>query len=581
MRKLFLTAFLILSAYVLGAQNSIKVQTHKVVAADEKFNVTFVIDGKVSDTDFSWEPSADFQLLWGPQRGHSSSIQIINGKTTKSSQTTFSYILRPLKTGKFTLPRARAKIDGKEIVSKAETIEVVGANQQAGQTPPQNNGSQQRQQQAQQPAQRSQPTGSDLFLAINVNKTNVVVGEPITATISIYTRLDIAGFESAEFPDFNGFWSQEQASPTNIEFSRATYNGQIYNAALLKKYVLIPQQTGTLTIDPSEIVCLVNVRTAPSGSSIFDGFFDSVSTVRKKITSRAVKVNVTGLPAGAPASFGGGVGKFSMTAKMNKDSLKTHEAASLIITVSGKGNVSLIQAPKVKFPADMEVYDTKISEKVDRSGYSGSKTYEYPFIPRSWGDFVIPPVHYSYYDVEAGKYVTLQTDSIAFHVAKTEEIAGAGTVVTMPSQKDVKSLDSDIRYINVKKSGLAPKGVFFVGSAMFLVLTSFILLLTVACWAAFRKIAARRADVAGAKNRKATKMAMKRLRLAGTFLHQNLYTAFYEELHKALLGFMSDKLNVPVAELSKERIAEILTESGVSANLIDSFVSLIDACEFA
>ena len=184
MRKLFLTAFLILSAYVLGAQNSIKVQTHKVVAADEKFNVTFVIDGKVSDTDFSWEPSADFQLLWGPQRGHSSSIQIINGKTTKSSQTTFSYILRPLKTGKFTLPRARAKIDGKEIVSKAETIEVVGANQQAGQTPPQNNGSQQRQQQAQQPAQRSQPTGSDLFLAINVNKTNVVVGEPITATIS-------------------------------------------------------------------------------------------------------------------------------------------------------------------------------------------------------------------------------------------------------------------------------------------------------------------------------------------------------------------------------------------------------------
>ncbi len=581
MRKLFLTAFLILSAFLLDAQTSIKVQTHRVVAVDEKFNVTFIIDGKVSDSDFKWEPTADFQLLWGPQRGHSSSIQIINGKTTKSSQTTFSYILRPLKPGKFTLPRASAQIDGKEIVSKAETIEVVGADQQAGQSSSQGSGSQQGNQQAQQPSQKAQPTGSDLFLAINVNKTNVVVGEPITATISIYTRLDIAGFESAQFPDFNGFWSQEQASPTNIEFSRATYNGQIYNAALLKKYVLIPQQTGTLTIDPSEIVCLVNVRTAPSGASIFDGFFDSVSTVRKKITSRAVKVNVTGLPAGAPASFGGGVGKFSMTARMNKDSLKTHEAASLIITVSGKGNVSLIQAPKVKFPADMEVYDTKISDKVDRSGYSGSKTYEYPFIPRSWGDFVIPPVQYSYYDVDAGRYVTLQTDSIAFHVARTEEIAGAGTVVTLPSQKDVKSLDNDIRYINVKKSGLAPKGVFFVGSAMFWVLTLLILLLTVVCWVIFRKLAARRADVVGAKNRKATKMALKRLRLAGTFLHQNLYTAFYEELHKALLGFMSDKLNVPTAELSKERIADILVAGGVPADLIDSFVSLIDACEFA
>jgi tetratricopeptide (TPR) repeat protein len=480
------------------------------------------------------------------------------------------------------LPRARAQVDGKEIVSKAETIEVVGANRPSQSAQP-DNSSQQSGQQQSQPAQSqtSRDTGSDLFLAINVSKTNVVVGEPITATISIYTRADIAGFESAEFPDFNGFWSQEQASPTNIEFSRATYNGQIYNAALLKKYILIPQQKGTLTIDPAEIDCLVNVRTAPSGNSIFDGFFDSVTTVRKKIVSRAVKVNVSGLPAGAPASFGGGVGKFSLSAKMSKDSLKTHEAASLILSVSGRGNISLIQAPKVKFPADMEVYDTKISDKIEKSGYSGTKTYEFPFIPRSWGDFVIPPVSYSYYDVDAGRYVTLQTDSLKFYVEKTDDVAGAGTVISMPTQKDVKSLDRDIRYINVKNSGLVPKGVFFIGSALFWVLTILLVLLAVICWAAFRKIAARRADVVGAKNRKATKMALKRLRLAGTFLRQNLYTAFYEELHKALLGFVSDKLNVPVGELSKERISELFTEGGVSEALIASFVGLIDACEFA
>jgi tetratricopeptide (TPR) repeat protein len=473
-------------------------------------------------------------------------------------------------------------VDGKEIVSKAETIEVVGANRPSQSAQP-DNSSQQSGQQQSQPAQSqtSRDTGSDLFLAINVSKTNVVVGEPITATISIYTRADIAGFESAEFPDFNGFWSQEQAAPTNIEFSRATYNGQIYNAALLKKYILIPQQKGTLTIDPAEIDCLVNVRTAPSGNSIFDGFFDSVTTVRKKIVSRAVKVNVSGLPAGAPASFGGGVGKFSLSAKMSKDSLKTHEAASLILSVSGRGNISLIQAPKVKFPADMEVYDTKISDKIEKSGYSGTKTYEFPFIPRSWGDFVIPPVSYSYYDVDAGRYVTLQTDSLKFYVEKTDDVAGAGTVISMPTQKDVKSLDRDIRYINVKNSGRVPKGVFFIGSALFWVLTILLVLLAVICWAAFRKIAARRADVVGAKNRKATKMALKRLRLAGTFLRQNLYTAFYEELHKALLGFVSDKLNVPVGELSKERISELFTEGGVSEALIASFVGLIDACEFA
>ena len=577
MRKLFLTAFLILSALVMTAQTSIQVQTHNVVAEDERFNVTFVIDGNVKVSEFSWEPGSDFQLLWGPQRGHSSSIQIINGKTTKSVQTTFSYVLRPLKAGRFSLPSARANVDGKELVSSSESIEVVSQQAQSRQQNPSSSS----QSQTQQPKATQQRTGEDIILTLNLSRTNVVVGEPITATIMLYTRADIAGFESAQFPDFNGFWSQEQDSPTNIEFSRATYNGQIYNAALLKKYMLIPQQTGTLTISPAEIVCLVNVRTAPSGNSIFDGFFDSVTTVRQKVVSKAVKVNVSALPKGAPESFGGGVGEFTISAKMSKDSLKTHEAASLIVTVSGKGNISLIQAPDVKLPPDMEAYDTKTSDRVDKSGYSGSKRYEYPFIPRSWGDFVIPPVKYSYYDVKAGKYVTLQTDSIAFNVARGADVPGAGTVISAPSQKDVKSLGTDIRYINVKNSQLSAKGVFFVGSALFWVLTALIVLLAVLCWAAFRKIAARRADVAGAKNRKATKMAMKRLRLAGTFLRQNLYTAFYEELHKALLGFMSDKLNVPVAELSKERIAEILSEGGVPASLIDSFVGLIDACEFA
>ena len=577
MRKLFLTAFLVLSALVMTAQTSIQVQTHKVVAEDERFNVTFVIDGNVKVSEFSWEPGSDFQLLWGPQRGHSSSIQIINGKTTKSVQTTFSYVLRPLKAGRFSLPSARANVDGKELVSSSESIEVVSQQAQSRQQNPSSSS----QSQTQQPKATQQRTGEDIILTLNLSRTNVVVGEPITATIMLYTRADIAGFESAQFPDFNGFWSQEQDSPTNIEFSRATYNGQIYNAALLKKYMLIPQQTGALTISPAEIVCLVNVRTAPSGNSIFDGFFDSVTTVRQKVVSKAVKVNVSALPKGAPESFGGGVGEFTISAKMSKDSLKTHEAASLIVTVSGKGNISLIQAPDVKLPPDMEAYDTKTSDRVDKSGYSGSKRYEYPFIPRSWGDFVIPPVKYSYYDVKAGKYVTLQTDSIAFNVARGADVPGAGTVISAPSQKDVKSLGTDIRYINVKNSQLSAKGVFFVGSALFWVLSILIVLLAVVCWAAFRKIAARRADVAGAKNRKATKMAMKRLRLAGTFLRQNLYTAFYEELHKALLGFMSDKLNVPVAELSKERIAEILSEGGVPASLIDSFVGLVDACEFA
>ena len=184
------------------------------------------------------------------------------------------------------------------------------------------------------------------------------MGEPITATIKLYQRVNIAGFESAVFPTFNGFWSQELESPTNIEFVRETYDGQIYNAAVLRKFLLIPQHQCQLNIDPAELVCLVSVRVSSGGNSIFDGFFDEYRNVRKKVQTKPVTVNVSALPAGAPASFGGGVGEFSVSATVSKDSIKTHEAASRIVTVSGKGNVALLEAPKVSFPPDMEVYDT-------------------------------------------------------------------------------------------------------------------------------------------------------------------------------------------------------------------------------
>ena len=576
MRKLFLTVLFVVTAVVLQAQTSIQVQTHNVVAADEHFNVTFIIEGDAKISDFTWSPGEDFQLLWGPQQGRSSSVQIINGKTTKSVQTTYSYLLRPVKTGKFTIPQATAKAKGAVITSQPVSVEVVASNSSS---------SAQAQQQPQQQQQRQRQTAGvkdgDIFLTLDLNRTNVVVGEPIVATVKLWQRVNIAGFESAEFPNFNGFWSQEVEAPTNIEFTRETYDGQIYNSALLRKYVLIPQQEGNVTISPAELVCLVNIRVSSGGNSIFDGFFDDYTTIRKRVVSKPVNVKVSPLPAGAPSSFAGGVGKFSMTAKMSKDSLKTHEAASLVITLSGTGNISLLEAPKVVLPPDMELYDTKVSENIDKGGRNGSKVYEYPFIPRSYGDFTIEPIKYSYYDVNSGRYVTLETEPISFYVEKGKEFENAGVVVGGVSQKDVRNLGTDIRFINTKDAQLQSRGDFFVGSVLFWIIEVGLILLAVLCWFAFRKLAARRADVVGSKNRKATKMAMKRLQLAGTFLRQNLYTAFYEELHKALLGFISDKLNFPVAELSKENIAEAMKKGNVEEQHIESFISLLDACEFA
>ncbi len=582
MRKLLLTAIAALSAFMAFAQTSIRVEAPKVVAADEQFNVTFIIEGGDKPTDFQWSSGSDFQILWGPQSGHSTSIQMINGKTTRSEQYTYTYVLRPTGSGKFNIPAASARIKGNEIYSESVSVQVAAAGAASSQSSP---SSSQSQQQA-RPSGQSQASAAgiqdnDIFLKLELSRSKVVVGEPIIATLKLNQRVNIGGFENVTFPTFNGFWSQEIEAPTNIEFEREVLDGQIYNSALLRKFVIIPQHEGQVKIDPAEMVCLINIRVSPGGMSIFDGFFDDYRTVRKKVSTGEVTVNVSPLPDGAPASFGGGVGSFNISAALSRDSLKTHEAASLLVTISGRGNVSLLEAPKVKFPLDMEVYDTKISEKVDKGGLSGSKYYEFPFIPRSHGEFVIEPIKYSYYDVDQGRYVTLETEPITVNVARGNETDAGGVVISGPSQKDVRTLGNDIRFINTKNPDLMEKGKFMVGSALFWIMGLLLAVLALVAWLVFRHVAARRADVVGTRNRKATKMALKRLHLAGTFLKQNLYTAFYEELHKALLGFISDKLNIPVAELSKERISESLAAEGVDAGYVEKFIGILDACEFA
>ena len=587
MKKLFcIVAFLLTAIFQMSAQNVIRVEAPDVVAVNEQFNVTFIIEGEKSPSDFQWSSGDDFQLVWGPQKGSSSSIQIINGKRSSSHQTTFTYILIPKATGTFQLPAATALLSGDRISSTQASIQVVSDGASSSQSSGQNGGKS-------SGGGQTSSTGSgeissnDLFMRLSLSRTEVVIGEPITATLKIYQRANVVGFENAKFPTFNGFWSQETYVPNNIEFKRESLDDKIYNTAVLRTYVLIPQQSGTITIDPAELVCLVNIRTAPSTSnSLFDSFFqDEYRTIRKRVTTPAVKVKVNPLPAGQPASFGGGVGNFGISARLTTDNLKTHDAASLVITVSGRGNVALLEEPKVNFPPDFEVYDTKTTENTDKSngGTSGSKSFEYPFIPRSHGDFTIEPVEYSYYDVNAGKYVTLRTEPLHVKVAKGK--GGDSTPVTTVNsgveRKDVKSLADDIRFIFTGKPGLSGSGSFFVGSVFFWILLALMILGATSVYLAFRKVAAMRADVAGTKNRRATKMAQKRLKLAGEYLDKNLYTAFYEELHKALIGFVSDKLNMDMSEISKDNIASALTEGGVSEEQTKAFTDLLDACEFA
>ncbi|MCR5408349.1 MAG: BatD family protein [Bacteroidales bacterium] len=564
-------------AVAAWAQTTIRVEVHNIVELSERFNVVFVVEGEHSPSDFSWAPGDDFTLVWGPQKGTSTSIQITNGKTVRTSQVSYTYILQAKRTGSYTIAPATATVKGKTISSNAVTVKVVDNGAKGGQS-----GGSQAQQQQQQSQQSTSTQESDIFMRLTLSRSSVVVGEPVTATLKIYHRANLVGFENAKFPAFKGFWSQEVESPSNVEFKREEVNGTVYNAALLRRWVIIPQKPGDVSIDPAEIVCLVNVQRRRTGGSIFDDFFGSdYATVRQRVYTTSPVLHVAALPEGAPSSFGGGVGEFSVKARVSKDTLKTHDAASLIVTLTGKGNIALLEAPKVNFPPDFEVYDVKSS--TSGGATSGTKTFEYPFIPRSHGDFTIAPVQFSYYDVKTRRYVTAKTDSLHLAVQRAPGSAAAvtdtGTTLTV-DRKGVRNLGEDIRFIKTKTALGQPKS-FFIGTATYAVLVALMVLAALGFWLGFRKIAARRADVAGTRNRKATKQALKRLSQAKEFLQKDLYTAFYEELHRSLLGFVGDKLSMDMAEQSKENISGALVSKGVPEATAAKFVGLLEECEYA
>ena len=567
------------------AQATIRVEAPNLVAVGEQFSLSFIIEGDSAPSDFQWSPSDDFQLIWGPTRSSSTSVSIVNGKRSRNAQSTYTYVLAARRAGTFQLPLANATVGGKQISSQRASIEVVADASAAAAS-----GGQAAQQESARPQDASQGVSDeDIFLRLTLSKTRAVVGESITATLKLYQRANITGFEDARFPTFNGFWSQEVQAQTNIEVLRESVGNMIYPAAVLRSYVLIPQQAGDLTIDPAELSCLVNVRVQQStGNSIFDSFFmDDYRTIRRRVATQPVTVHVSPLPAGAPASFGGGVGSFQISAALTRDSLQAHDAASLKLTITGRGNVALLEAPKVSFPPDFETYDIKTTDNTDRASgrTNGSKTFEYPFIPRSHGEFEIGPVEYSYYDISAGRYVTLRTEVLPLQVSRGQETVaqgqGDGRLVAQTNRRDVRDLGSDIRFIATKAPSFTASDRFFVGTPLFWCLTALLVLAALAAWFLLRRLQALRADVAHTRGRAATRMAQKRLSQASSYLDKNLYSAFYEELHKALLGFVSDKLTLDAAEMSKENISERLVASGADTDSVAEFIGLLDACEYA
>lgn len=576
--KRVLFALFLLVGSMAFAQNTFVVDAPKVVGQDEAFRVVFTADGEIDD--FTQPQFTGLEVLAGPSQSTMMSSQYINGKASKKVEISYTYIVRPLAEGIAKISAASASIGGKVYTTGEVSVEVVKGTASQG-------GSQQQQGkvagEAQQRQSASEVSGKDIFLSLTFSKTKVVKGEPIIATLKLYTRVGIAGFEDIKFPVFDGFWSQEIETPQNINFVRENVDGQIYNGAVLRKYVLLPQQTGELAIQPAEMICQVQVMTAPRGRSIFDDFFDQgYQIVKKRVNSGNAKIKVSPLPAGAPASFGQGVGTFSLKVALGRDSVKAHEAGSVIVTVQGTGNLNLIETPKVQLPADFEQYDVKTTNSYSygANGISGSKSFEFPFIPRSEGVFEIPPVEYSYYDIKQGKYVTLKSEPVEVKVAKGDGVA-AGTLVQGISKQSVASLGEDIRYILQGAAGLGRKGHFFVGSWIFFVLLALLVVVYAVLYWALKKQAKLRGDVVRTRNKKANKVARTRLKLAKSYMEQNLRSPFYEEVHKALLGYISDKLAIQFADMQRDTIKETMEAKKVSEANIAAFLQVLEDCEMA
>ena len=574
MIRLSALVFLALSTITAYAQN-FTVDAPNVVEKDEIFRIVYTADAEVEE--FTAPELSGLELLAGPMPSRMSSTNIVNGVRTDVFEINYTIMVRARQTGVATVSPASVTIDGKQYTSKALSIEVVAGNSSGG-SGGNGNGAQES-----NAPENGEVSSEDIFLKLSFSKTRVVRGEPIVATLKLYTRVPIAGFEDVKFPVFNGFWSQELETPQNINFVRENYNNQVYSSAVLRRYILLPQQTGDLTVDPSYMVCQIQIRTSGGSLSMFDSFFDTYHTVRKRLSTPSATIKVNPLPSGAPASFGGGVGDFTMEVNLSADSIRAHEAASLTVEINGSGNINLIETPFVELPQDFEKYDVKTDNSFSNgtSGLSGKKVFEFPFIPRSEGLFVIPPVKYSYYSIRQGRYITLESDTLKLKVLPNSNASSSAQVVSGINKQSVVNLGSDIRYIFTSSADLARKDRFLIASWYFAVAVIIIALLFLVADKVLKEREKLRGDVRRTRNRRANKVARNRLKLAQSYLAKGLQAPFYEELHKALLGYVSDKLSIQFAEMQRDAIIELLESRGIQAQERDELISLIDECEMA
>lgn len=558
-------------AVIAAAAQRLVADAPAEVAVGEQFRLTYTVNTQNVNGFRVGTIPAELEVLMGPSTSSQSSFQMVNGHTSSSSSITYTYIICANKAGTYSIPAAHISVGGKTIASNQLRIKVSGASRQGAQ------GQQGQGQGGLRPA-GSRISGSDLFIKVSANKRRVHEQEPILLTYKVYTLVDLTSLKG-NMPDLKGFHTQEVQLPQQKSYKIETVNGRPYRTVTWSQYVMFPQITGKLEI-PSitfdGIVIQQNRDVDP-----FEAFFNGGSgyvEVKKKIKAPGLTIQVDPLPA-RPAGFSGGVGSFTISAQLNKTDIKANNPVTLRVIVSGRGNLKLIKKPEVKFPKDFDTYDAKVTDKtkLTSNGVEGNMVYDFLAVPRNQGKYEIPPIEFVYYDTEANAYKTVKTQAFTLNVAKG---SGSASVSDYTGDAADDQLNKDIRGIKTGDADVHDIGDFFFGSTAYWVAMCVLAAIFVSLFVVFRHRAIANANIDRMRGKKANKVATKRLKKANRLMLDSKASLFYDEVLRALWGYVGDKLSIPVEKLSRENISQRLAERSVGDETIALFIGALDECEF-
>ena len=537
----------------------------------ENFRLTYTVNtSNASDFRIGEIPEA-LEIITGPYTSEQSNFQMVNGHTSSSSSITYTYILCANKNGSYTIPAARVHANGKTITSNPLKVTVSGKAAGTGNAPKMHDDYDDR---PQMRAAGTPISGSDLFIKVSANKQRVHEQEPILLTYKVYTLVDLTQLEG-KMPDLTGFHSQEVKMPQQKSFHIESVNGRNYRCVTWSQYVMYPQMTGDLEI-PS-ITFNGTVIQQNRNVDPFEAFLNGGSgyvEVKRSIKAPGLKIHVDPLPK-RPDNFSGGVGKFNISGQLNKTEVKANDPITVRVVVGGIGNLKLIKQPVVNFPKDFDKYDPKVTDKtkLTANGVEGNMIYDFLAVPRNQGKYSIPPVEFTYYDVAANAYKTIKTQAFELEVEKGD--GNGGTAVDFTDEKN-----QDIHAIKTGKVVRKDAASLFFGSASYWIVLALLLAAFIALMIIFRRRAIENADIVKMRGKKANKVANKRLRAAHKLMVAGKQGEFYDEVLRALWGYMGDKLNIPISELSHDNIADKLAEHHVDEQTVASFIEALDECEF-